>query len=235
MTAAAILNTLHDAGLTIALSNTGGITVTSATRPPDDLRDLIRANKAVLLKYLHAQAENDPTPATLAQPAPLHAANDPVASKAQDRADDPPDVAAWIDRRRVKGHEGMRPATLAKFAKASAALDHQAADAADSDPDRWYWPRDPSPDAAMNSGEIKAFVARVTLFVRHGFDQSRAEALADKLKTRDREGDDRVVCVECRHLASNRCTRPQAASLGPMVEVFRAKLQRCPAFDGVVL
>jgi hypothetical protein len=127
----------------------------------------------------------------------------------------------------------MRPATLAKFAKASAALDHQVADA--TDPDRWCWPSDPNLDAAMNGKEIETFVARVELFTRRNFDLNRAEAMADKLKTRDREGDDRRVCMECRYLASTRCTRPQASGIGPMAEIFRAKLQRCPAFDGVAL
>jgi hypothetical protein len=226
MTVATILNTLRDAGLTIVLSDIGGITVTSATRPTDELRDLIRANKPALLAWLHA-------------------ANDPVVSKDEKRADDPPavadgpeaneDVATWITRRRVTGHEKMRPDTLAKFAATSAALDHQIGDATDADPDRNCWPNDPSLDAAMNAGEIETFMARVTLFMHRGLGLARAEALADKLKTRDRDGDDRRLCMECRHLASTRCTRPQAAGIGPMVEVFRAKLQRCPAFDGVAL
>jgi hypothetical protein len=62
-------------------------------------------------------------------------------------------------------------------------------------------------DAPMSPGEVEAFTARVLLFMRRGLTASRAEALADKLKRREREGDNRRACIECQRLSAHRtCT-----------------------------
>ena len=63
-------------------------------------------------------------------------------------------------------------------------------------PDRYCWPH----RSAWNTCEIELFNRRAALFVRRGADEAQAEKLADRLVTRDREDDDRRLCLECRHL-----------------------------------
>lgn len=75
----------------------------------------------------------------------------------------------------------------------------------------------------MNSREIARFQYRSELFQQHGWLEARAEAWADKLVLRDRDGDDRRLCVECKNLLSDwRCAKREM--------VFAEVLQRCPAF-----
>ena len=64
-------------------------------------------------------------------------------------------------------------------------------------PDRWCWPH----SEAMNGREIDTFMARVARFTGKGLGLDDAEALADKLVRRDREPDDRGLCLECIHLS----------------------------------
>jgi hypothetical protein len=94
------------------------------------------------------------------------------------------------------------------------------------------WPDDPGLDAAMNAAEVEAFTARVLLFMRRGLNVPQAEALAGSLTRRDREGDDRRVCMECRYLSTARnCAQWLAAGLGSQaVGGLLAKPQRCTAF-----
>lgn len=66
-----------------------------------------------------------------------------------------------------------------------------------ADPNRWCWPR----SQAMNTAEIDTFLARLARFTDKGLSLDEAEALADKLMTRDRELGDRWLCLECSHLA----------------------------------
>lgn len=63
--------------------------------------------------------------------------------------------------------------------------------------DRWCWPH----GEAMNSREIDAITARVARFAGKGLGLDDAEALAGKLVRRDREPDDRRLCLECIHLS----------------------------------
>lgn len=64
------------------------------------------------------------------------------------------------------------------------------------DVDRHCWPH----TAAMNTAEIDTFTARLHLFTRHGLDYAEAERLVDGLVARDRDQDDRRLCLECFHL-----------------------------------
>ena len=68
-----------------------------------------------------------------------------------------------------------------------------------ADPDRWCWPH----SEAMNGGEIDTFTARLARFTDKGLGLGLddAEALADKLVKRDRDLDDRRLCLECIHLS----------------------------------
>ena len=109
-----------------------------------------------------------------------------------------------------------------------------AADMA-ADPDRWAWPHSP----AMNTAEIDRFTARLARFTDRGVILSDAECLADKLVIRDRERDDRAMCLECTHLhRAGRCGNWQRAGVAIRardafmpVDLVR-QLQRCDGFAG---
>ena len=75
--------------------------------------------------------------------------------------------------------------------------DSPAANDPAPDPDRWAWPH----SQAMTGWEIDNFTARLVRFTDKGVNLEDAEALADKLVQRDRESDDRRLCLECPHLA----------------------------------
>jgi hypothetical protein len=85
-----------------------------------------------------------------------------------------------------------------------------------ADLDRWCWPR----STAMNTAEGDTFTIRLTHFASR---RARgAEAQADRLVQRDRDADDRHLCVECRHCRPGpRCSQGLAA-----LDV----LQRCEHF-----
>jgi hypothetical protein len=102
--------------------------------------------------------------------------------------------------------------------------------------DRHCWPN----SSAMNSGEIDKFKYRVEIFQTKGLDEMNSEALADKLVLRDRDGDDRKVCYECRYLkgtSSLRCENWKLAGIALkssdslVGNYFATLLQRCDGFD----
>ena len=80
-------------------------------------------------------------------------------------------------------------------------------------------------------------LARLTLFTRRGLAANQADALADKLKRRDREGDDRRACIECQRLSASRtCTAWRQAGIGGVQGgLLLAKLQRCFGFAPAVM
>lgn len=111
--------------------------------------------------------------------------------------------------------------------------------AATDDPDRWAWPH----SAAMTGAEIDTFTARLARFTDKGLTLDDGEALADKLVMRDREADDRRLCLECTHLAGHgvtswRCGDWQAAKVAHRARDVQLpadlvrKLQRCDGFTG---
>lgn len=89
-----------------------------------------------------------------------------------------------------------------------------SANEATVDPDRWCWPH----GSAMNTAEIDAFTARLARFTEKGMTLADADALADGLVERDREMDDRRLCLECVHLHGGtdcrRCGNPVVAGIG---------------------
>ena len=103
---------------------------------------------------------------------------------------------------------------------------------APADPDRWCWPH----SDAMNTGEIDVFTMRLGNLNRRGLLESESEKLADKLVLRDRESDDRRLCLECAHLAgragSMRCAQWQRVGLGAagVPAGLHLVLQRCDSF-----
>jgi hypothetical protein len=54
--------------------------------------------------------------------------------------------------------------------------------------------------SAWTAQEIERFSKRVPMFVRRGMSGAQAELIAESLVRRDRERDDRRMCVECSHL-----------------------------------
>ena len=92
----------------------------------------------------------------------------------------------------------------------------------------------------MTGREIDTFTARLHHFTRRGLVALDAERLADKLVTRDREADDRRLCLECAHLAgyagtwgcrnwqrAGVATKPQHAQLSAALV---NQPQRCDGF-----
>ncbi len=93
----------------------------------------------------------------------------------------------------------------------------------------------------MNTGEIDAFTARLSRFTDKGLTPTDAEALADRLTRRDREGDDRRLCLECLHLhRGGRCGNWQRAGVAMTARDARLpgellqRLQRCDGFMAIL-
>ena len=84
-----------------------------------------------------------------------------------------------------------------------------------------------------DDAEIEVFLAREARFTRLGR-VAEAEHLAERLTLRDREQDDRRLCLECAALANNR--RCELAAQGRLpgadrrLEPVPTILQRCPGF-----
>jgi hypothetical protein len=131
------------------------------------------------------------------------------------------------------------PGLSAKLFAASLALDTQIHatgqfDSSDENPDRWCYPE----STAMTSSETDLFTARLARFTDKGVSHGDAERLADGLVNRDRDSDDRWLCLECTHLGGYgrtdwRCGNWQRAGVArqardaqlPADLVFQ--LQRC--------
>lgn len=104
-------------------------------------------------------------------------------------------------------------------------------------PDRWCWPH----SSAMNGAEIDTFAARLHQFTDKGLSRNDCEALTDKLVLRDRDQDDRRVCLECKHFTGNGaeswlCGNWQAAGVAlragdaQLPADLVVQLQRCDGF-----
>jgi hypothetical protein len=99
-----------------------------------------------------------------------------------------------------------------------------------ADPDRWCWPH----SAAMNGAELERFMQRAQQFTRLGLTTDDADAMADRLVLRDREGDDRRLCLECSNLTEQgRCLAAWRGALpgaDRRMEPVQTNLQRCECF-----
>ncbi len=86
-----------------------------------------------------------------------------------------------------------------------------------------------------SDAEIAAFVGRHARLLSIGF--TDADDLAERLVLRDRDGDERRLCVECRHYrgrAGGTCRQPNRADLGgPAVGALALVLHCCPAFGPI--
>jgi hypothetical protein len=77
-----------------------------------------------------------------------------------------------------------------------------------------------------SDAEIASFTARRDRLLRWGYTAQTADDLAERLTLRDRESDDRTLCVECQCASPRRrCSRD---------DVFLPeRLQRCPSFKEI--
>jgi hypothetical protein len=119
------------------------------------------------------------------------------------------------------------PAPLQKFEVSAELVNDPEFDAGDMD--RWCWPH----SEAMTGAEIDRMAARVALFSSRGLRFEESERLADALVKRDREMDDRRMCVECANLRGRQCAAWQIAGAGRTVEAIIQLPQRCPGFESV--
>lgn len=133
------------------------------------------------------------------------------------------------------------PPSVASVATVSVATTQkQAANDPTQNPDRWCWPH----SEVMNTGEIETFTARLARFTGKGLSLDDGEALADKLVQRDRESDDRRLCLECFHLSGQNgkawdCRNWQVAKVASRARDAQlsaglvCQLQRCDGFKKV--
>ena len=139
-------------------------------------------------------------------------------------------------------HEGVRAPTVARVATVTVAKPGKTPWAANnsatpdsapaSDPDRWCWPH----SSAMNTGEIDTCKARMARFTGKGVSNDEAERLAYALVIRDREGDERRLCLECPHVQGFgrwRCGNWQVAGMARqgLASDLVVMLQRCGGFN----
>lgn len=131
------------------------------------------------------------------------------------------------------GYVGSIPAPVEKTGG-----DLTASNDGEPDPERWCYPN----SGAMNTREIDIFTARLARFTDKGLSLTDGERLVDRLLQRDREQDDRTVCMECTHLQRGwRCGNWQCAGVArtsrdvqlpdDLVQLF----QRCDGFMGVTV
>ena len=67
--------------------------------------------------------------------------------------------------------------------------------------------------SAWTDADISAFLDRRARLLRWGWPEPEAEKLAERLVSRDRERDDRVICIDCSHFRRGRCGNHKAAGL----------------------
>lgn len=150
-------------------------------------------------------------------------APDPYATKATK-------PAQWKHKAGSVGFVAYPPAPFQKIEVSEAAA-NDTATLPSEDPDRCCWPH----SEAMNGQEIDTFKARLARFTDKGGSLTDAERLADKLTIRDREGDNRRLCLECAHLHGAgrwHCGNWQQAEIGgpAMQGALVLMLQRCNGF-----
>ena len=162
-----------------------------------------------------------------------------VATGATDKPDSLPSVAsvATVSVAMAQKQAANDPAqvlALVSTGKVSTLVSSTAAGI--DDPDRWAWPH----SQAMTGREIDTLTARLHHFARRGLVEPEAERLADKLVARDREADDRRLCLECAHLAGRaeawECRNWQQAAIASMARdaqlpaALVIQPQRCEGF-----
>lgn len=100
---------------------------------------------------------------------------------------------------------------------------------------RYTWPH----GVAANPLELERMAKRLALLAARGLSIDAAERMADALMNRDRDGDTRRVCLECRQLVQGDtlqfCSAHARADLPSrtLARGLPVMLQRCPGFAEV--
>jgi hypothetical protein len=101
-------------------------------------------------------------------------------------------------------------------------------------------PEPPKPEPRLSwsdytpasEGELARMAARTEAFERMGLTFDEIDLVVDRLLRRDREGDDRHLCIECQHVRGSatgwRCDALRGAIPPDWVTI---RLQRCPTFS----
>lgn len=139
----------------------------------------------------------------------------------------PPEQAGWVSS---VGFVAYPPAPFRQIEGREAAANDDTNPA--SDHDRSCWPH----SVAWNSKEIDTFTAMLGRFIDKGASYDNAERLADRQVFRDREADDRRLCLECLHLQGVgrwRCANWELADVAKeaLAPAFVLMLQRCSGFS----
>lgn len=89
--------------------------------------------------------------------------------------------------------------------------------------------------AGWTGADMSAFLARRARLLWWRWAKPDASSMAARLVERDREGDDRISCAECRNYRPGQCLAYREAGLGgqSIGSDLVLRLQRCPAFVGV--
>jgi len=129
------------------------------------------------------------------------------------------------------GFVACPPVPFQKIKALKTAANDAAAETLAADPDRYCWPH----SDAMNGQEIGTLMARLAQFTDKGLSLDEAERLAHQLVIRDRESDDRRLCVECTHLQGRvrwRCGNWKAADVARdgLAPALVKMLQRCGGY-----
>ncbi|TAN10034.1 MAG: hypothetical protein EPN34_12375 [Burkholderiaceae bacterium] len=97
------------------------------------------------------------------------------------------------------------------------------------------WPH----GTAWNAAEVDLFIRRVALFNDRGMSIKAAETLAEELLQRDRDGDDRTLCIECAHFRRGRCGNWAAAGFVKARDAeamgdYASAMKRCSGFTPAI-
>lgn len=140
------------------------------------------------------------------------------------------------------GFVAYPPAPFAKIKLGDGAAIKPQATAANEavQPDPAPGEREPRP-VAMSAAELATFARRVERFTMRGLCAEASEREAYRLAARDRDGDDRRLCLECLHLRGIpqawRCGNAWRAGIGgpALPSDLAGLLQRCPGFAAAEL
>lgn len=220
-----ILHHLRERGLTVEPGEPGRLIVRPASKLTDDLRERIRAHKAELIDLL--AADKAAAPARPLQADATSCATCTHRTAARTCGD--PEAAGLADRFRVVWLDliGNHGATC----KA-----HQAREQRQPQDEV---PRLTQAQQRAAMGWDDADIAQAGRYMRqagrHGFDLDLAERITDDLMLRDRQQDDRRMCIECLHLDhAGRCGAARAGRLvsaGRDLQPVKGVLMRCPGFN----
>ena len=96
--------------------------------------------------------------------------------------------------------------------------------------DACHWP-------VWSDAEIVAFTTRTLYFMRRGVNATDSDDLSERLTLRDREQDDRTLCLECTHYRPGRCGNHVRAGLGghALPRDMATQLQHCPGFTPLLV